>query len=361
MSIKNVLHIIETLDRGGAELLFVDYINALPAIYRNIVVYLRPAHTLRTEIRNAEKVVCMYYNDKHDILRCALTLKKILKEHDINLVHAHLYWPTIVARLATGRRIPLVFSVHNLISEDAFKPNVLSKYAEKLTYSKKQYALFVSQAAYNDYTEHIKVSGFHKVLYNFIRPAFFEAAYHKVAFAAGELRLVSIGNLRVQKNHFFLIKALSKLKHMPISLVIYGEGPQRAELERYIEAEQVANVQLMGSVCQPELVLKNYDVFVSATRYEGFYIAMIEAMAVGLSCILPDLEVLKEVSGNGQVYYKSNNEDAFISSILMLYNNRHLLKSYATASVKSAAKYTLEAHIQQLTQVYTLALDGTDR
>jgi glycosyltransferase involved in cell wall biosynthesis len=356
-----ILHIIESLDRGGAELLFINYINNLPAPFKNIIVYLRPQHTLKDEIADYEEVYCLNYSSIKDIPRVVLKLANIIKRHNVELIHSHLYWPTIVARLAAAvGKCPLVFSVHNTMTDDAFNVNVLSKYLEKMTYSTKQSAVFVSEAALEDYKKCIPLGGKQKVIYNFIRDAFFSEQAKKACFSVGELKLVAVGNLRAQKNISFLVSVVGELQHLPISLDIYGEGPLKQQLHDYVESNDISNVRIMGSHPSPETFLRHYDAFVLLPLYEGFCLAMVEAMAVGLPCIISDIEVLKEVSGSSQIYVNPANKDALTEKILLLYKNPELLSLYSKKARKIATKYTKESHLAALTQLYKNLLEKSN-
>ncbi|GAA4442030.1 hypothetical protein GCM10023188_41240 [Pontibacter saemangeumensis] len=242
------------------------------------------------------------------------------------------------------------------MTDDAFKPNRLSKYLEKLTYSTHQHALFVSNAAFSDYNAHINLSGKASVLYNFIREEYYKAVAQKANFGGDKFKLVSVGNLRPQKGYLFLIKCLKALDGYNISLDIYGEGSQRGELETYIEVNGVKNVRLMGSHPQPWMILKEYDAFVLATQYEGFCLAMAEAMAVGLPCIVPAIDALVEISGNKQLYFDLNDHQDCIEKIMELYQQEMQVKHYSKLAYQHATRFSKAVHIEQLVGFYEAEL-----
>ncbi|MCJ8165801.1 glycosyltransferase [Pontibacter sp. E15-1] len=353
-----ILHIIETLGRGGAEVMFVGYINALAGEFENIVVYLKGPSTLAHEIENAKVIKCLNSNSNYGVPSACIALNKIIKAYRVDLIHSHLYWPTIVARGANLGELPHIFSVHTLMTDDAFVPNRLSKYLEKLSYTPKQKALFVSGAALADYQSHINLSGNGSVLYNFVRAEFFSSQAQKVDFNANGLKLVTVGNLRPQKGHMFLVKCLQNLTDHDISLDIYGEGHQRVELETYIAANKITNVRLMGSHPAPESILKNYDAFVLASHYEGFCLAMAEAMAVGLPCIVSGIDVLREVSKHTQLYFSPGSKEEFTENLLLLYNKPEVWLTYSESAKRAAACFTIENHIRQLTEAYREGLNS---
>ena len=97
-----------------------------------------------------------------------------------------------------------------------------------------------------------------------------------------------MGRLARQKGFDLLIEAFSRIanQHPQWSVKILGEGPARASLKRLI-AEKGLNgrVVLAGWEPDPDFVLKQSDLFVLSSRFEGFPNALLEAMACGLPSI----------------------------------------------------------------------------
>ncbi len=101
-------------------------------------------------------------------------------------------------------------------------------------------------------------------------------------------RIVAMGRLERQKGFDLLIDAFSRIaaKCGEWTLEILGEGPQRGELERLIEGHSLrSRVTLAGWIAEPESVLRQADLFVLSSRYEGFPNALLEAMACGLPVV----------------------------------------------------------------------------
>lgn len=106
-----------------------------------------------------------------------------------------------------------------------------------------------------------------------------------------EQTIISAGRLEKQKDFYTLIKAFkeSDVASEGWKLKIFGQGKMRQELENYSESLALGNEV---EFCGPSKVLfremKNSDIFVLSSFYEGFPNVLCEAMYAGLPCIATD-------------------------------------------------------------------------
>lgn len=103
-----------------------------------------------------------------------------------------------------------------------------------------------------------------------------------------EPAIVGMGRLSPEKGFDLLIEAFARVapRHPDWTLVVLGEGPQRAELEQRIRRHGLeTRVRLPGWTSEPQLILRTSGIFVLPSRYEGFPNALLEAMAWGLPAI----------------------------------------------------------------------------
>jgi glycosyltransferase involved in cell wall biosynthesis len=114
--------------------------------------------------------------------------------------------------------------------------------------------------------------------------------------------VIGLGSLRHVKGFDRLIEAFGKLsaEYPDWDLVIYGEGPCRAELEEQIQKLRIADrVRLPGVTRESHARLCEADLFVLCSRSEGFPNALAEAMACGLpvvsfDCISGPRELIRD-------------------------------------------------------------------
>ncbi len=121
----------------------------------------------------------------------------------------------------------------------------------------------------------------------------------EVKLQPGVPLLLSVGMLRRPKGHHVVLRALAELRSKPWQLVIAGEGPARAELERDIVRHGlVGRVHLPGIVEGQRLrwLYRNATFFVLFPLYfEVCGNAFLEAMAAGLPIVASEAGAVAEV------------------------------------------------------------------
>ena len=234
-----------------------------------------------------------------------LELVKILKEHNVDILHCHRHKPTvygvIAARIAGTpvrlahvhglgrsrnlkrrlincilfRNINRLIPVANSVKEDVLRNNWFVP-DEKL---------FVLENSI-DYERFADVSTAKK------------DAKQMLGMPAGALVFGTIGRLVPTKGLSYLIAAFSKVKtQMPQArLVLVGDGPCKAELQMQAADALCGNsVHFLGHRANVERLLKGMDVFILASVAEGMPRVLLEAMAAGVPCVATQAGGIPEV------------------------------------------------------------------
>ena len=168
-----------------------------------------------------------------------------------------------------------------------------------------------------------------------------------------EIRIVAVGNIKKQKNYIYLVKAFQYLKNYRISLDIYGiEDEDFNNLNEEIDRYKLPIV-FKGSSANINEVLPNYDIYVMPSLYEGFGIAVVEAMASGLPLLLSDLPVFHEVTFNNALFFDVKDTMSFVELIKDIFEEKYDLNQLSLKGVEIANQnYTKEIYLKKLFAIY---------
>jgi len=95
-------------------------------------------------------------------------------------------------------------------------------------------------------------------------------------------KVVAIGNLTHRKGFDNLLQVFSHLQHQNIELFIIGAGRDKEQLLHLKEKLNLQKVHFLGKKDNPFPYLKFADLFILASRYEGFPNVLLEAGACGI-------------------------------------------------------------------------------
>ena len=358
---KTILYIIDSLERGGAEIMLVSPLAEIQRNYTIVIVTLRPENVFTKQELISDKIYCLHMSSRTEIFRASTKLKKIISENQVTLVHSFLYWSSIVARIACGKQTPYIFSLATVMTAGVYKLKWYSSYTlwlDRLTYRKNHFVISPTKEVLQDFDDSVGLKGSSEIIYNFVKEEFFENKI-KYAISKGSLRLVAVGNLKDVKNYQVLIDAFKLIKHLDVYLDIYGEGPEREMLQRQITAHGL-RIQLKGNHEKVYEVLPGYDAYVMCSYIEGFGVSAAEAMAIGLPLLLSDIKVLREISVGNALFFDPFDPESFAKIIESIFNSDRNLKDLSD-KVKEVAKnnYTKEIYLQSLFKIYESLLNNT--
>ncbi|MEI9956309.1 MAG: glycosyltransferase [Ferruginibacter sp.] len=79
--------------------------------YNNIVVTLNPQNHFGEEFK-CDTYYCLNMGSFAKFQIAAVKLKQFIKKNKIDIVHSHLFSATLIARIATPKKIPLITTIH---------------------------------------------------------------------------------------------------------------------------------------------------------------------------------------------------------------------------------------------------------
>ena len=151
-------------------------------------------------------------------------------------------------------------------------------------------------------------------------------------------------------------------RHPDYSLLILGEGPDRADLAVQASALGLTKKVLMpGFLSAPHSILEKASVFVLPSVFEGFPNALLEAMALGVpsvsfDCASGPAEIV-ETGVNG-ILVENQNYEALRDAILSLLESqekRNMLSANAKLCIKE--RYNTSKIMQEWGKISYIQLD----
>lgn len=321
----HILHIIETLGRGGAERQLVNMVTHMDrARFVNTVCHLYERDDLKSELTAAGvSVVGLQLKSRREGLRAIARLCRLLRAGNFSVVHTWLYDADIFGRLA-GRlmHVPLVVSS---LQNSWYEPQVTNGFhahPRKLALvrmldawtGKLSRARFVASSAFvkQSMVKHLGLRAEHvEVIYNAVDPQAFEPADEA---RLEDLRrslnlndcspvLIGVGRLVPPKGQAYLIEAMPAIlrKFPSARALLVGRGGEESRLREQAGRLNVeSHVQFLGQRSDVKDLLQLSDVFVFPSLCaEGLPVAMIEAMAMRLPCVAWRVEPNPEVIEHG--------------------------------------------------------------
>ena len=167
----------------------------------------------------------------------------------------------------------------------------------------------------------------------------------------GYKNIVSIGNLSQRKGFDLLLNVFSYLKNEPIKLTIFGDGRDKEQLLIQKNDLQLDNVSFFGKVNNPFPFVKQADLFILSSRYEGFPNVLLEAGACGTYSLANNApgginEIIQE-GINGEIY-DINDAEGFALKIKQILNKSYQEKQIITSIESRFSKKVIMNHYESL-------------
>ena len=269
------------------------------------------------DIANCATIHCLEHKGWLYVFRTCFRLRKLIRELNPIVIHSHLFLASFFSRLSINSQSNFVYSIHNLYSATIFKKRHLRLF-EKWLYRPHHKLIAVSRYILEDYQKVVVRCKYGKVLYDFIDDSFLRPLTGK-EIRNIPVNWVAVGSLKEQKNYQFMIACIEALCEAypgkEITLDIYGDGPLRSVLEKRIC--KLPFIALKGRKANISEVLDQYDAFISTSRYEGYGISPMEALARGLPLFLSDIPVYREIYSEHAFFFSidEKNGNSFLRSI----------------------------------------------
>ncbi|MBD3367981.1 MAG: glycosyltransferase [Candidatus Eisenbacteria bacterium] len=304
---RTVLHVIQSLEAGGAERVVVEYALAHdPERCSPVVCTIRGGGPLEDVLRSRGVPVHVLGRPGRMNPTPLVRLARLVRTHRPAVVHGHNFAGTSLAAAAAmvAGADGVVRTEHNVVVSNSR----LRRTVSRLSSLREDAQIAVSDCVRRSHLADGRIGHRRFVtIWNGIddsrlREARGEAALRaELGVADDGLLYLSVGSLTRQKNQSLLIEAAALMDDPRVVLAIAGKGPLRDELEKTIRARGLEHrVLLLGRRLDVPELLSAADAFVLSSVYEGLPITVLEAMAAGVPCIVSRVGGTPEVISDGE-------------------------------------------------------------
>lgn len=157
--------------------------------------------------------------------------------------------------------------------------------------------------------------------------------------------IVAVGRLAHQKGFDMLIDAFYKVKkEIDCQLIIFGEGELRKNLEKQIESLGLQDCASLPGYSENIIAeVRNADLFVLSSRFEGSPNAIVEAMSVGTNVVAFDCphgarEILQD--GKIETLVKYLDVDELVEKIIYSLKSDNTDEAFAKKLVEGCSQFT---------------------
>lgn len=330
-----IIQLIDSLEAGGAERMAVNYANALTVqIEFSGLVTTRKEGALLNQIES--RVSYLFLNKKRKLdFGALLRLRSFVLNNKVTHIHAHS------TSFFLAFLLKCICPYLKIIRHDHYGNNEFldsrPHFVLKLTAPFFNGIIAVNQNLKKWSEVELKVKN---VIYLPNFPVK-EAKVNDLTIlkGVGGKRIVSLANLREQKNHFLLIDVARKLKqsHSEWTFHLIGkdfEDDYSLQIKQLIsESDLKGNVFLYGTRQDVENVLSQSEIAILTSQSEGLPVALLEYGLSKKAVVVTDVGAISTIvqnQKNGLIVH-SENSDLFYKAIIELIVNEKLRSKYGQA------------------------------
>ena len=342
---KKILFVNSSLTDGGSERVMTLIANQFAKEQNNVtMILLRDKKKDTYELNNNINCIRFKYLSKNKIIiaiQRIYKLRKIIKNGKYDYIISFMNDINITTLLA-GWNLHTPIIISERADPSVRKTNKLYKTLEYFIMSKAEKIVFQTEQVKKMYPNKIQKKSV--VIPNPVNNNLPEPYYGK-----RDKKIVAIGRLSNQKNFPMLINAFAKFhkNNKDYILEIYGDGPLLNELKDLVKKHNLErNVFFKGYVKDVINAIKNAEMYISTSNYEGISNAMIEALAMGIPSICTNCPV-----GGASMMIKHNingilipvkDEETLVKSMNKISNNLELANKLSTNAIKIREEYSIE-------------------
>jgi len=163
-----------------------------------------------------------------------------------------------------------------------------------------------------------------------------------------KVNLLFVGNLTPRKGIIYLVKAFNKISsiYKNINLTIVGKGPLKSLIKK-----NPIKINLIDSLPHDQILklMKQQDIFIFPSLFEGFGLVISEAMSAGMLVMSTKNTALPEISDkSSSVFIKTNSHIDIVKKLILLIKNKNKFNVMRKNSILKSQNYNWNKYQKNL-------------
>jgi glycosyltransferase involved in cell wall biosynthesis len=299
-----ILHVITTIDRGGAENQLLVLAKKQAQMGHEVCILpLKGNFELQQEFIGNGADVNLSALKSRFLIGKFINYKSVVRSYKPDIVHAHLPQAEIFSAIK-AQNYRLILSKHNAENFAPKRSRVLSLILSRYVAYKSDSIIAISEAVKKFLIDSKEVSNKQKInviYYGFDDDLYQTEASFKPPTSKNLLKVTTVGRLVKQKDHPTTLKAIQLCiaEGINTELHVYGEGILREELIHLASRLKITeSVKWHGRTNNIKEVMLDSDVFVLSSIYEGFGLVLLEAIHANIPILAANSPAVMEVLGS---------------------------------------------------------------
>jgi glycosyltransferase involved in cell wall biosynthesis len=327
---KKIIHLITTIEFGGAEKqLLILTRNQIKQGFDVEVFYLKGKPELKTKFEAVGVRVNSLLLDQPLIFQ-VMKFRKFIRINK-SPVHTHLPQAELIASLACTKK-KYIISRHNFEPFWPNKPKLVSVLLSRFASSRAAGGIAISNAIKNYLLETKEISKEFKistVYYGFEHEidklSDSNELINEVLNSKKNFKIGTIGRLVPGKNYSTMLKAIAKIVDVDPSIkffIVGGGSSEQALIKMCKDLKIENNVIWVGRTEHIREFLSKIDLFIFASKGEGFGLVLLEAMLANKPVLAANNSAIPEVLGiNYKGLFATHDHKMLSEKIIELMND----------------------------------------
>jgi len=362
-----VLHVINNLDKGGAEKLLVDFLPCLKAA--GIDVTLLQLSDVRSEkvyiqelLKGGCEVVSLGSRSLYDPSN-TIKMFRYLKRSKPDIVHVHLfptmYWVAAAAKFLPSRLRPkVIFTEHS--SQNNRINNFFIRPIDRMIYSVYNKVIAISPTIKSKLDQWTGTPQKTVVIRNGLNVDRFSSAKSLAQISVTSsspqnehiCKILMAARFLFPKKQGLLVQALAELPEN-FHLFFAGEGQGMQQCKQLASELGIQpRVHFLGFRTDLPQLMKTMDINILATGYEGMSGVTVESLAVGKPFLGSDVPGVNDIVPDNRFLFQNNKFD-ISKKIFAIYNSPSLSEEMGADGARFATQFSMTSMVNNHLNLYT--------